>query len=75
MSTAVISVPEISCGACKTAIEGALTPLEGVASAVVDIDTKRVDVDFDESQITRGRLVAVIEEQGFQVAGESPSGG
>lgn len=37
MSTAVIAVPEISCAACKTAIENALNPLEGVRVVVVDI--------------------------------------
>lgn len=73
MSVASISVPEISCGACKNAIEGALAPVDGVASAVVDIDAKTVRVDFDISRITVERLVAVIEEQGYQVAGQHPA--
>lgn len=74
MSERLISVPEISCAACKTAIEGALTPLEGVSAAVVDIAAKRVRVDYDPSRISPERLVAAIEEQGYQVAGELPSG-
>ena len=44
VSTAVVSVPEISCAACKTAIEGALNPLNGVRAAAVDIAAKRVTV-------------------------------
>lgn len=68
MSTAVVSVPEISCAACKTAIEGALTPLDGVRAVVVDIAGKQVNVDFDEALIGRHALVAAIENQGYAVA-------
>jgi cation transport ATPase len=42
VSTAVVSVPEISCAACKTAIEGALNPLDGVPGVVVDIAARWV---------------------------------
>ena len=68
MSTAVVSVPEISCAACKTAIEEALNPLNGVRAAVVDIAAKRVSVDFDEALIGRDALLAAIESQGYAVA-------
>ena len=40
MSTKVLSVPEISCAACKTAIEGALGPLEGVRAVVAAIENQ-----------------------------------
>jgi copper chaperone len=68
VSTAVVSVPEISCAACKTAIEAALNPLNGVRAAVVDIAAKRVSVHFDEALIGRDALVAAIESQGYAVA-------
>ena len=70
MSAAVVSVPEISCAACKTAIEGALNPLEGVRAAVVDIAAKRVSVDFNEALIGHDALVAAIESQGYAVAAD-----
>ena len=70
MSTAVVSVPEISCAACKSAIEGALNPLDGVRTVVVDIAGKRVSVDFDEAVIGHDALVAAIESQGYAVAGD-----
>ena len=70
VSTAVVSVPEISCAACKTAIEGALNPLDGVYAAIVDIAAKRVSVDFDEAPIGRDALVAAIESQGYAVAAD-----
>ncbi|BBX95506.1 cation transporter [Mycobacterium lacus] len=68
MSIEVVSVPEISCEACKAAIEGALRPLDGVRSAVVDIPGRRVTVDFDEALIGHDALVATIEDQGYAVA-------
>ena len=70
MSMPVVSVPEISCAAWKAAIESALNPLDGVHAAVVDIDAKRVRVDFDEALIGPDALVAVIESQGYAVAAD-----
>jgi copper chaperone len=70
VSTALVSVPEISCTACKSAIEGALNPLDGVHAAVVDIAAKRVRVDFDEGLIGRDALLGAIESQGYAVAAD-----
>jgi copper chaperone len=70
VTTAVVSVPEISCAACKTAIEGALTPLDGVHGVVVDIAARRVRVHFDEALIGGDALVAAIESQGYAVAAD-----
>ena len=62
-----LSVPDISCGHCKSSIEGALAPMAGVSSAVVSIDEKTVEVSFDEPA-TLPAIVAAIEEQGYDVA-------
>lgn len=62
-------MPEVSCGHCKSSIETALQPLNGVAQAEVDIDAKVVSVDFDDSVVDRASLVRAIESAGYQVAG------
>ena len=67
MTTMTISVPEIHCDHCKHSIEGALAPLPGVASAQVDISARTVTVEVDETLTDRGRLVAAIEDQGYDV--------
>lgn len=67
MHTMIISVPEIHCDHCKHSIEGALAPLPGVNAARVDIDTRTVTVEIDEAQVDRARIVAAIEDQGYDV--------
>ena len=59
------SVPDVSCGHCKSAIEGALSPLEGVSDATVDVDAKVVSVSYDDATISRERLIAELEEAGY----------
>ncbi|HEU4481145.1 MAG TPA: cation transporter [Actinomycetota bacterium] len=65
----VFNVPDVSCGHCKSAIEGAVAPLTGVESAVVDVDSKVVTVDFDASKVSRDEVVKTIEDSGYPVAG------
>lgn len=68
MTTRTYSVPGISCGHCKSAIEGELTPLDGVESAIVDIEAKSVVVigDIDEAEVR-----AAVDEAGYEVASVS----
>ncbi|MGH2749399.1 MAG: heavy-metal-associated domain-containing protein [Actinomycetota bacterium] len=61
-------VPDVSCEHCKSAIEGALGPVQGVKRATVDVGDKTATVDYDESIIDRGGVVAVIEEEGYPVS-------
>ena len=68
MTTRTYSVPGISCGHCKSAIEGELAPLEGVESAVVDIETKTVTV---VGEITEADVRVAVDEAGYEVATEN----
>ncbi|MGI8576230.1 MAG: cation transporter [Egibacteraceae bacterium] len=63
----IISVPEIHCDHCKTSIESALQPLEGVEEASVDVPERTVTVQHDEDVVGRQSLVDAIEEQGYEV--------
>ena len=68
MTTRTYSVPGISCGHCKAAIEGELAPLDGVESALVDIDAKTVTVMVE---ITEVDVRAAVDEAGYEVASVS----
>ena len=67
-TTVKLSVPDISCGHCKSSIEGAVAPMEGVASAEVTIDDRTVDVAFDEAIVDLDAIIMAIEDQGYDVA-------
>ena len=65
--TTTLNVPDISCGHCKSSIEGAVTGLPGVNSVVVDIEGKTVALDLAESAVVT-EIVDAIEDQGYEVA-------
>ena len=63
--TITLSVPEITCDHCRSAIEGAVGELAEVRSVVVDVPAKTVTVDGGDRDV----IVAAIEDVGFDVAG------
>ncbi|MDH3470288.1 MAG: copper ion binding protein [Acidimicrobiia bacterium] len=66
-----INVPEIHCDHCKSSIEGAVAAITGVEHVEVDIDGRRVDVSFDDSQTEVNDIIGAIEEQGYEVPAQS----
>jgi copper chaperone len=73
MSQSTLVVPEISCDACRATIEGALDGVQGVALVTVDLERKLVTIEHDEQRVSVARLVAAIEEQGYEVRGRQGS--
>jgi copper chaperone len=68
MTQVTLSVPDISCGHCKSSIEGAVAPLDGVDAAVVAIDDRNIAIEYDGSETTMEAIVRAIDEQGYEVA-------
>jgi copper chaperone len=68
MTQITLNVPDVSCGHCKSSIEGAVAPLDGVETAVVAIDDRNVAIEYDGSDSTMDAIVAAIDEQGYEVA-------
>jgi len=69
MAEIVLSVPDISCDHCKHTIEQTLGPLAGVESVAVDVDGKRVRLQYDARQTDLAAIQAALEEEGYPVAG------
>lgn len=67
MSSRTLSVPEISCGHCKSSIEAAVTSLDGVDRVEVHIEAQTVELDFDGSAETLATIVTAIEDVGYAV--------
>lgn len=54
----VIRVDGMTCGHCKSAVERALSKLDGVKSAAVD---------FDDGKVSLSDMETAIEDQGYDV--------
>ena len=61
-----------NCGMCKMTIEKAANSVEGVASAIWDVDQKKIDISFDDGKIDAVAIHEAIAASGYdteQVAG------
>lgn len=67
MST-TYSVPGVSCGHCKSAIEGEVGKLDGISMVEVDVDAKTMTVEGDVDEAT---LAAAVDEAGYDLAGRA----
>jgi copper chaperone len=67
MNTTTLTVPDISCGHCKSSIEGAVSGLPGVQQVTVHIEPRTVDLTFDDRVVSLERIIEAIEEQGYDV--------
>ena len=65
MTTRLYSVPGISCGHCKAAIEGEVGQVPGVDAVEVDVEAKTVRVDGSASEEL---IRAAVDEAGYEVA-------
>jgi copper chaperone len=68
MTEKTFSVPDMSCGHCKAAVEGGLNELTGVERANADVARGTVEVSYDEGTVTTEDLKAAMEEAGYTVA-------
>ncbi|MFB9860775.1 copper chaperone CopZ [Salinicoccus siamensis] len=67
MAQKTIKVEGMTCGHCKSAVEGALNELDGITSANVDLEADKVDVEYDDQKVTESSMVEAIEDQGYDV--------
>ncbi|WP_079708980.1 copper chaperone CopZ [Paraliobacillus ryukyuensis] len=67
MMEKTLNVQGMSCGHCKTAVEGALNNLEGVTSADVNLDAGTVDVAYDDAKVSFEAMKEAVEDQGYDV--------
>jgi copper chaperone CopZ len=63
-ATHLLSVPDMTCDHCKSAIEGSVGGVDGVTSVGVDLEQKTVTVVGGE----RDAVVAAIDDAGFDIA-------
>lgn len=65
MTTTELAVPTVHCQSCKLNIEESLDELAGVTRAEVDLDAKRVSVDYDPDRLDPAAVATAIEAAGY----------
>jgi copper chaperone CopZ len=72
MSQVILSVPNISCAHCERTVLETLEGKPGVNMVQVDVPTKKVYLDYDDSAITLDQVDALLDEEGYPVADSTP---
>ena len=67
MEKVTLHVEGMSCGHCVKAVEGSVGELNGVASVKVDLEDKKVDVEFNQEEVTLDAIKETIDDQGYDV--------
>lgn len=66
METRLYVVPGMHCGHCEAAVKEEVSALAGVASVLVDLETKRVEVSGEA--LDDRAIREAIEEAGYEAA-------
>ena len=64
MKTIILNIEGMHCGGCVKSVTRALTELDGVQSADVQLEGK-ANITFDENRVNVAQLIEVIEDAGF----------
>lgn len=67
MEKVTLLVEGMSCGHCVKAVESSVGGLNGVASVSVDLENKKVDVEFNQAEVTVEAIKETIDDQGYDV--------
>ncbi len=67
MTEVVLKASDISCGHCAATINRAVGELQGVSQVETDVETKRVTVQFNPSQVSLAQIEATMDEEGYPV--------
>ena len=66
LAKAEINIPTAQCGMCAMTIEEALTKVDGVKKAYVDMDVLKVTVAYDVEIANITTIESVISNAGYQ---------
>jgi len=70
MKEVTYDVPDVSCQHCINSITQAAEGL-GVQEVEVELSSKRVFLAFDPAKVDEATLKSAIEEEGYQITGET----
>jgi copper ion binding protein len=67
MTTVTYSVPNISCGHCVHTIQTEVSDLAGIKSVKADVETKKVEIEFD-APASEDSIKTLLKEINYPVA-------
>jgi len=63
----IFTVPAMSCSHCESTIKKAVGELNGVENVLIDLNSKKVSVEYDEDKVSVDTIKVTIEDQGYDV--------
>ncbi|MEH7413717.1 copper chaperone CopZ [Neobacillus drentensis] len=67
MEKITLNVQGMSCGHCVKAVESSVGALNGISSVKVDLKSAKVDVEFNNQEVSLNQIKEAIEDQGYDV--------
>jgi copper chaperone len=67
IATTEFKVTSMTCGHCRSAIEGSVRPLAGVQEVHVELGAKTVTISYDRGRVTSAVLRSTVEDAGYPV--------
>lgn len=67
MESVTLKVEGMACSHCKMAVEKAISSLEGVRDAKVNLDEKKVDVEYESDKVSVEDIKKAVVESGYSV--------
>jgi len=62
-----LTVSGMSCSHCENSVKKAVGALNGVDSVKVDLESKKVYVEYDPARVSLDAIEKAIEDQGYDV--------
>ncbi|MCA0986541.1 copper chaperone CopZ [Guptibacillus algicola] len=67
MENTTLTIKGMTCNHCKTAVESALTELNGVSRVEVDVAKGKAEVSYEASKVSVSDMNEAVEEQGYDI--------
>lgn len=64
-----LEVNGMTCNHCEQSVKGALQELEGVHGVEVDLDSRKVNIAYDEAYVSKKMMKEAVEAQGYEPVG------
>lgn len=67
MERIVLKVEGMSCEHCVKAIKRCLSEFDGIGEVEVNLNEKKVNIEYDKNKVTLEEIKNIIDEEGYEV--------